>query len=628
VLACEELLQALCRSSNIGAMHGWTVSLDTRSGRFAHRIAGQQGHSLLGSIVGSIFESLRVSGSLWDGAYWWPIHSEPSLISFEQDYGVETKRWSYNERHFREILRAPRVIRGTHSGHSDVFVPVLLGDQVAAVLTAGPFSLARPTSGKISEQWRLLSGRNGYVSDPEFNAYLGASLATLVLDGSKAAAFEELLTCYARLLGEKGRADGLANRALALRRELESARWVERSWDAVRSMIHERSSLTHYNQAQAYDLRALGLSRAANQALVGLAVAMAADGDPIEQAVRRDAFQRAAVDLARETGDTLAGQVGDHGVVFLSAGEPSRKAIQKVSDLAKKASAMARRRFGLSVHFGACSALRSSPLGRCYQAALAAAEGALSRGERFVITEIRHDLPSHSLGDLREQLSREVQQRPALVAAQFERYLEAVGAHCGYRNEATRAHLEVGFERATEVLVRSGSLDNKSLRDLRRRLVRTAGEAHTVKELFESYRQATADLAEAVERPVGARRDRGVRAALEFIHQHFGEPLTLEQVARVAGFAPHYFSELFRKRERRTFEHYLATLRLERAKDLLSNSALSVTRIAELTGLRSPQYLCRVVRASVGKTPLEYRRARLPFWAKTRANRNGTQDKV
>jgi AraC-like DNA-binding protein len=609
-------------------MHGWTVSLDTSSGRYTHGGLREHGHSLLASIVGSAFESLRVSASLWDGAYWWPIHSEPNLLSFEQDYGVETRRWSYNERHFRQILRDRQTILGTHSGYSDLFVPVLLGDDVVAILAAGPFSLARPASAKISEEWRLLTGRNGHVSDPEFNAYLRATLATLVLDGSKATAFKELLTCYARLLGTRGRADALTNRALSLRQELEETRVAERSWDAVRAMIHERSSLTHYNQAQAYDLKGLGLHRAANQVLVGLAVAPAPEGDSIEQAVRRNGFQRGAVEVAREEGDALAGQVGDHGVVFVSAGGPKRKATQKLTELAKKTAAMARRRFGLSVHFGACTAPRSVPLGRCYQAALAAAEEALTRGVRFATTEVHEDRPSHSLGDLRERLSRDVQERPALLSAQFERYVEAVGVHCGYRLEAARAHLEVGFERATDVLVRSGALDNKSLRDLRKRLARTAGEAHTVNQLFESYRQATADLSEAVARPVPARRDRGVRAALEYIHQHFGDPLSLEQVARVAGFAPHYFSELFRKRERRTFERYLAALRLERAKDLLSNTDLSVTRIAELTGLRSPQYLCRVVRADVDQTPLQFRRAKLPYWAKNRANRNGTQDKV
>src|SRR5258708_9939667 len=146
----------------------------------------------------------------------------------------------------------------------------------------------------------------------------------------------------------------LANQALVLRRALHDARLAEQSWDAVRAMVHDRSSLTHYSQALAYDLRHLGLSRAANQVLVGLAVRRAPDLDVVDYAVRLDAFQRGAVELAQETGDTLAGQVGEHGVVFVSAGRGSaRRATQALLDLSKKASAIARRRFGLSVHFGA-----------------------------------------------------------------------------------------------------------------------------------------------------------------------------------------------------------------------------------------------------------------------------------
>jgi AraC-like DNA-binding protein len=583
----------------------------------------------LGSIVGSVFPSLRVSASLWDGKYWWPLHAERSVISFEHDHGVEAKRWSYNERHFREILRRPRAMRGSHAGYSDLFVPVMLGGRVAAILAAGPFALTRPTSAGILEQWHRLTGRYAHPSDPEFDAYLRSALGTLVLDGEKAACFEELLCSYALLLGGEKRADELTNAALRLRSELLQSRMVEQSWGAVREMVHERSSLTHYNQARAYDLRHLGLSRAANQVLVGLAMGRVRDGDAVDYAVRREAFQRTCVHIAREAGDTLAGQVGDHGVVFVSAaGGPARQAMNKPVGLSKTAAATAQRRFGLSVHFGACMAPRSAPLGRCYQAALGAAEAALTQGARLVTAELREDLPSHSLSDLRERLSRDVHERPSLLAVQFERYLEAVGMHCGYRLEPARAHLEVGFERASDVLVQSGALDKKSLVALRKQLHRTAGEAHTITALFESFRQATADLAAAWASPVPARRDRGVRASLEFIHQHFGEPLRLEQVARVAGFAPHYFSELFRKSERQTFERYLASLRLERAKDLLSNTDLSVTRIAELTGLRSPQYLCRMFRAAVGKTPLDYRRSKLPFWAKRRAKRIGTQDKV
>ncbi|HEV8246454.1 MAG TPA: AraC family transcriptional regulator, partial [Polyangiaceae bacterium] len=48
---------------------------------------------------------------------------------------------------------------------------------------------------------------------------------------------------------------------------------------------------------------------------------------------------------------------------------------------------------------------------------------------------------------------------------------------------------------------------------------------------------------------------------------------------------------------------------------------LNVTRIAELSGYGSSQYLCRVFRRVQGSTPLEYRRKLLPDWAQRRARK-------
>jgi AraC-like DNA-binding protein len=56
-----------------------------------------------------------------------------------------------------------------------------------------------------------------------------------------------------------------------------------------------------------------------------------------------------------------------------------------------------------------------------------------------------------------------------------------------------------------------------------------------------------------------------------------------------------------------TFARRLRELRLERAKQLLSRSDLNLTRIAELSGLSSAHYLCRVFKRATGETPQRFR---------------------
>jgi YesN/AraC family two-component response regulator len=139
-------------------------------------------------------------------------------------------------------------------------------------------------------------------------------------------------------------------------------------------------------------------------------------------------------------------------------------------------------------------------------------------------------------------------------------------------------------------------------------LERAAVEARTVSELFAAYRRAVNDVAQAVKRPQGARGDHGLRRAEEYMRRHYAESLGLERVARVAGYAPKYFSALFKKKQRMTFESYLTNLRIERAKQLLSGTTLNLERVARLSGLATRTYLGRVFKRRAGVTPMAYRR--------------------
>ena len=72
------------------------------------------------------------------------------------------------------------------------------------------------------------------------------------------------------------------------------------------------------------------------------------------------------------------------------------------------------------------------------------------------------------------------------------------------------------------------------------------------------------DVESALLRPSGVRQDRSLNRALDYIREHFGEALPLVAVARVAGFAPSYFSSLFAERQGITFQEHVRNLRMDR----------------------------------------------------------------
>jgi AraC-like DNA-binding protein len=589
-------------------MRLWKVSYDPRTGIATHEIGRAVGHALVSPLVGETFRILRVSATLFDGHGWWPIHAETSISRFEGEHGKDTERGPYNDRMFSRATRTRRVARGEHAGHTDFFVPVVLRDQVVALLAVGPIARARPTSTEVLERWRWITGRQGHPSDPEFAAYLSTTLSTLVLDAKKLASMEQLLSLFAKLMAGTGDADTLMTRIGELRAELEPVRMTERVWAAAREMVDERTTRAWHGVYHAFELKILGLSRVADHVLVGLTSSRDPSIDPVEEAIVREAFQRASVDLARARGNVIAGQVGDHGVVFLSAmnGAPHRKK-QELRDLSERARDLARRQFGLDVYFGASVIPESASLSRSYHAALAAAESALAQGTRMAIAEEASAPPGDALRQLRQALYRSVEEDPDLLAARFDRYLEAVSVRCGYRIDAVRPHLDVGFDHLTESLLKSGALDPKSHTALFEGLDRAAANARTLSDLAAAYRRAVLDVSQAVQAPGAAHQERSLRRAVDYVHQHYTETLSVKRVARMAGFSESYFSRLFKQREHQNFAEYVCGLRVERAKQLLAGTELDMRRVAELSGFHSPQYFARVFRRAHRMTPLEFR---------------------
>jgi AraC-like DNA-binding protein len=561
-------------------------------------------HSFLVSFATKVFEDLDVAAAVLQSGRWGVIHERSSLLEFEFEHGVEMDRFAYNQRCFARMRRERAPVLGTHAGFCDLFVPILLRGGEAAALVAGPFATGRPTSTDLLERWRRLSGRQGLVGDPEFARYIAASLSTLVLSGEALAMFREMLERLADQMASRGSATETHARIQALREALAVTRLADRIWRTTRAMVDERTSRTWSSPARARELAELGLARFPDRVAVGLLADRDRRSDPVEALLRRHAFQRATVELSRAAGHAVAGRVGDHGVVFLSAARGRRD----LRGLVEKASSLGQRSFGLTMHAGL--AVSSGPLPAQYQAALAAAESALSRG--VDTAEATADGPASSaLAELRRELGRMAESDPSGLAARFDRFVEVVAIRCGHRLEPMRAHLEAGFGRIVEGLSQSGTMERKAENTLVRRLERDALEVSTVSDLLALYRRAVEDVADAESRPVAARHERSLRRAEEYMREHYAEPLSLARVAQEAGFAPNYFSALFHAEQRTTFAGYLQKLRIERAKQLLSGTPLTLQRIAQLCGLSTRHYLGRVFKRAADMTPVAYRRQAL-----------------
>ncbi|MDR9393786.1 MAG: GlxA family transcriptional regulator [Roseovarius sp.] len=95
--------------------------------------------------------------------------------------------------------------------------------------------------------------------------------------------------------------------------------------------------------------------------------------------------------------------------------------------------------------------------------------------------------------------------------------------------------------------------------------------------------------------------------AVEMMESHVADPVTLEDLAQVAGVSPRQLNRLFRDKLGRATMRYYRDLRLEKAQGLLRNAPMSLTEIALATGFASSSHFSRAYSARYGEPPSAYR---------------------
>jgi AraC-like DNA-binding protein len=561
---------------------------------------------MLAPVAARTFEVLGIGASLWYLGSWLDLHERSSTLDFEVEHAMEVERWAYNDRCLLEARKSRKTVLGEHGGLRDLFVPVLDGKEVAATIVVGPFLTALPDRAALLDRWRALTGRQGELSEPEFASYVATTLALPLLEDGLADSLRRLVECLAALMARTGSARALYLEVESLRDELFKTKLPDRMWEAARAMVDERTTRLWVASCRDGHLWHLGVRQFPKHVLVGFFTNEDRDSDALGEALRVEGFRRACVRLAYDTRNVVAGRIGDSGVSFLvSTATSVQRSRARLLDLAQRVTLLARKRFGLSLHVGA--SMLPGPLSGQYQAALGAAEAALARGIALV-----HAGPGvrsqPRLAPYRDELARVAEETPESLAPRFDRYLEVVAQRCAGRIEAARVELDATFDRIAETLVRSGAVEARRWTELSKRMESTTGNITRLEQLLSAYRITLRGLVDTGRRKPGrSRHERSLGRAEAYMREHRAEPLTRAKVAKVAGFAETYFSELFHQKQGKTFGQHLTDLRIEQAKRLLMDTSLGMQRVAELSGFRTRQYLSRVFKSEAGETPMKFR---------------------
>jgi AraC-like DNA-binding protein len=96
--------------------------------------------------------------------------------------------------------------------------------------------------------------------------------------------------------------------------------------------------------------------------------------------------------------------------------------------------------------------------------------------------------------------------------------------------------------------------------------------------------------------------------AKDLIDREYARPLDVPALAQAAHASPAHFSRSFKRAFGETPHQYLLRRRIERAKDLLRNTGLSVTEVSLEVGFQSLGSFSTAFRKLVGATPSDYAR--------------------
>ncbi|MCU6712939.1 response regulator [Paenibacillus sp. J5C_2022] len=98
-----------------------------------------------------------------------------------------------------------------------------------------------------------------------------------------------------------------------------------------------------------------------------------------------------------------------------------------------------------------------------------------------------------------------------------------------------------------------------------------------------------------------------IRKLLDYIHEHYREPISLKDAADYINLSESYLTHLFKRDTGKSVVEYISELRMNEAAALLRNTDSPSYAIAEAVGYANINYFGRIFKKRMGVSPSQYR---------------------
>jgi AraC-like DNA-binding protein len=127
----------------------------------------------------------------------------------------------------------------------------------------------------------------------------------------------------------------------------------------------------------------------------------------------------------------------------------------------------------------------------------------------------------------------------------------------------------------------------------------------TAKEAQKTGERSSPDRRKAL---VAKSRDRRVQRVRVLLEDSFYRKLGLKDMSASVNLSPWRLAHLFKAEIGMSPQRYLTLVRLQRAKNQLETTFLSIQEIAAAVGIPNPSQFTKSFKAAYGMTPVEYRK--------------------
>ena len=93
----------------------------------------------------------------------------------------------------------------------------------------------------------------------------------------------------------------------------------------------------------------------------------------------------------------------------------------------------------------------------------------------------------------------------------------------------------------------------------------------------------------------------------DYIHSHYMDDLSMQELAKQMNYSEAYFCKLFKQCFGQNFTSYLTEYRIDTAKKMLEQPTVNVKEIGKAVGYGDANYFAKVFKRITGQSPTEYR---------------------